>query len=887
VVFSNRRLFVSVALLVLLQTGTRLSAQSSSSSQVDCKDPFWIGTSSCQQSTPTQGTSTDTSGSRPTSTDPTQSQRTLDRNGQVYIDSAGTEPSRQSGTNPRDEASKLAPDPVIDLQRLAKASTGEALPVFGRDLFRRAPSTFAPPDQMAPLPDYVIGPGDQILLRLWGHDSLNSQLTVDDSGSIYVPQVGAIHVAGLRFDQLDAHIRSELNRTYHNFNLSINLGSLRSIQVYVVGEARQPGALTLSSLSTVLNALLVSGGPSVQGSLRRIQIRREGKPPLEFDLYDLILSGDKSKDVRLQTGDTIFIPPVGPQVALAGSVRHPGIYEMRADLDVAELVTLAGGFSSTASRSQISLDRIEDGQVRRSLSVGLDAAGMAMKLHDGDVLYVNHITRGYEQSVTIRGNLANAGRFPWHPGMKLSEIIPDRSSLLTNGYWRERNRLGVPTPLFEPIELYVPATSSNTQHLRSQNSNQPQKTSNSSRATPPQEPNEAPASDQLGDFSQLSGINRQDSTTPSDSLTGIALEQETNSNPRDRSTAGEKALDPGSLAEDQEAVSSPSLVNRGVQNRIQIPAPEIDWSYAVIERLDPNTLKTSLVPFNLGRLVQDHDPSQDLELQAGDVVTILSQSDVHGPIDDQTKYVRLEGEFVAAGTYSVGPNETLNDVVRRAGGLTPKAYLFGASFTRETARVLQQQRLDEYVSTLSIDMERAAAVRTVSSASGITDPNALVQERSLVTQLKQLRATGRIVLEFRPESTGTEAIPNLGLEDGDVLRVPSKPLIVSVIGAVYGQNIFLYDGKRRVEDYLLLAGNPNRIADSKHAFIIRADGAIYSRDRAKGVWSNNFQHAQVNPGDTIVIPEKLIRPSAMRQVIDYSQIFSQFALGAAAVNIVR
>ncbi len=900
------KFWFSAVLFTAVLNGAHASGQASSSDQVDCKDPFWSTTSFCQSqlaASQTGSASSDTS--KMPGMDTTLGQRSSDRGTQLYVDNGGSDNRRQNDTTLR-EKNYFPPDPIIDLQRLARTSTDELLPVFGRDLFQKAPSTFAPADQVAPLPDYVVGPGDQILLRLWGHDSLNSQLTVDKSGSIYVPQVGAIHVAGLRFDQLQSQIRSELSRTYRNFNLSVNLGQLRSIQVYVVGEARRPGAYTVSSLSTVLNALLASGGPDVQGSLRRIQVRREAQPPVEFDLYDLILRGDKSHDVQLQPGDTIFIPPAGPQVALAGSVKHPAIYELRDHVSVQELIALAGGYAATASKTEISLERIEAGQARRTLSVGLDQAALAMSLQDGDVLYVNHITRGFEQTVTIRGNLANPGRFPWHQGMRLSEIIPDKQSLLTNGYWRERNRLGVPSPLFEPRETYGQtagyayrpgsneysdingALRPGQQRSYANGGNGQSESAEPTTAELLGTPAQAAQSGQIGAFSQLSSLSQQDASTPMDpQAVGSGQQQGSDRTLNERGSTSEPTLTRGSLAEQQEAAVSPSLATRGTPNRIKIPAPEIDWAYAVIERLNPNTLKSSLVPFNLGRLAQDHDLTQNLELQPGDVVTILSQTDVHVPIDEQTKYVRLEGEVVGAGTYSVGPEETLEDVVKRAGGLTSKAYLFGASFTRETARFLQQQRLDEYVSSLSIDMERSAAVRTASSTTGITDPNALVQERSLIAQLKQLRATGRVVLEFRPDSIGTGAIPKLPLEDGDVFRIPSRPAIVSVIGAVYGQNIYLYDSHRRVEDYITLAGKPNRIADWKHAFIIRADGSIYSRERAQGVWTNLFPRAQVNPGDTIVVPEKLIRPSALRQVIDYSQIFSQFALGAAAINVVR
>jgi protein involved in polysaccharide export with SLBB domain len=759
-------------------------------------------------------------------------------------------------------------DPMTDMQRLAQASTGEALPIFGRDLFQRAPSTFAPADQIPSMADYVVGPGDVILVRLWGPESFNGQLTVDSSGSIFVPQVGAIHVAGLRVDQLQSQVSSEIQHSFRNFSLSINLGHLRSIQVYVVGDARRPGAYTVSSLSTVLNVLFVSGGPSVQGSLRRIELRRQGKVVSELDLYDLILKGDRTHDVRLQPDDTIFIPSVGPQAALAGSVRHPAIYELRSDTTLGSLLELAGGFTPTGSTTSLSLERIEENRARTATTVDLDSADRALLLRDGDVLYVNHITSAYQQSVTIRGNLANPGRFPWHAGMRLSDIIPDRMSLLTNNYWQQRNRLGVPVPLFEP------------QHPV--------------QRTPQQKENSAASnalfngSNQPGSSYANENADGNDPTGASELATGSdANYRRTDETLQESSTGSSDAkLSRTSLADQQQSATSGNISSLGQRNTIRIPAPEIDWSYAVIERLDPNALKSSLVPFSLEKLLKDHDPAQNLELQPGDIITILSQADVHVPQDDQTKYVRLEGEFKGAGVYSVGPNETLDDLVRRAGGLTTKAYLYGSSFTRESARIQQQQRLDEYITSVSIKMQRDAAVRAASSTSG-ADPNILTEQRDAVDQLRKLRATGRVVLEFRPDSAGLDSIPHIPMEDGDVFRVPSRPLTVDVIGAVYGQNVFLYDPNRRVQDYLLLAGKPNRYADKKNAFIIRADGSVYSRERSQGAWKNSFDIARINPGDTIVIPEQPIKPSFVRQFIDYSQIFSQFALSAAYISLIK
>jgi protein involved in polysaccharide export with SLBB domain len=746
----------------------------------------------------------------------------------TYVDPAGGSHEQRLSFN----QDLFPPDPITDLQRLARSSTGEMLPIFGRDFFRQVPSTFAPGDELGVTPDYVIGPGDEVLLRFWGPESFNGRLTVDRTGAVYVPKVGSISVAGLHFSELQRQIADDLSRTYRNLNVSVSLGRLRTIQIYVVGEARRPGAYTISALSTVLNALFASGGPGVQGSMRHIQVRRADRTISEFDLYDLVLRGDKSQDVRLEQGDTIFVPPVGGQVALGGSFKHPAIYELAAETTLGDLLKTAGGFSATASSEQVSLERIGSDRLRHAVTITLDSAGNEMLLRDGDVLFAGYISAGYERSVTIRGNLANPGRFAWHEGMRLSEIMPDRASLLTNDYWRERNRLGVPVPLFE--------------------------SSGADDTGAPQNPAKeqpAPASP-VG----LATAGLQDRTQQAD-------EQDSLNRARQYGTSNQ-----------------PTILK---QNLIKIPAPEIDWSYAVIERLNPETLKSSLVPFNLGKLVQEHDPAQNLALEPGDVVTILSQNDISVPQEVRTKYVRLEGEFPGAGVYSVLPGETLDQLVSQAGGLTSGAYLYGSTFTRESARVFQQQRLDEYISTLSADLERTSAVRAASSTTGIVDPNALVEQRSLISQLRQLRATGRVVLEFTRASSGVVSIPHIPLEDGDMFRVPSQPDTVSVIGAVYGQNVFLYNSTRRVGDYLALAGKPNRIADRKHAFIIRADGSIFSRDRAEGIWSNQFDSLPMNPGDTIVIPERPIRPTAIKELIDYSQILSSFGIAAAAIEVIR
>ena len=317
---------------------------------------------------------------------------------------------------------------------------------------------------------------------------------------------------------------------------------------------------------------------------------------------------------------------------------------------------------------------------------------------------------------------------------------------------------------------------------------------------------------------------------------------------------------------------------------VTLPVPEIDWSYAVIERMDPKTLTTSLVPFNPGQLILSHDASQNLPLDPGDVVTVFSQADIRVPQAERTKFVRLEGEFKHAGIYSVLPGETLPQLIERAGGLTPAAYLFGSNFTRESTRVLQQLRLNDYLQNLELEIDRATIA--ASASVGTADPQAVAASRSLVARFRSIRATGRIVLNI-PLNATIGSLPNMPLEDGDRFVVPSKPSTVNVVGAVYDQNSFLFKRTEEVKGYLRLAGGPTQSADSKDSFIIRADGSVVSKRSQSGVFGNTFESSHLEAGDTVIIPEKVPRPSALRNFINYTQIFSQLALGAAAIAVLQ
>jgi protein involved in polysaccharide export with SLBB domain len=794
-----------------------------------------------------------------------------------------------------------APSAPTDFQLLVRGSLGTLLPVYGDSLFRQVPSTFAPLREVNVTPGYVLGPGDQLVIRIWGQVNFNAQLTVDRAGSIYLPQVGEIHVAGLPFAQVKQQIHDALSRVYKSFELDVEMGQLRSIQVFVVGQARRPGTYTLSSLSTLVTALFATGGPSVQGSLRDVQLRRNGQTISHFDLYDLLILGDMSKDAPLLPGDVIYIPPVGAQVAIAGDVHNAAIYELKGDTTVDQALRFAGGLSSTASLLRASLERLDEHQSRTVVDISLQGAGLATPLQQADLLRVLPISPQFEKTVTLRGNVAQTGRFSWHPGMKLSDIIPDSKSLITRDYWERRNQLGVPGPEFKPE--YTSNPDFYPRDLNGYQTGAAQYDSNgvpiyngqrSGTSTQTQQSNGSQGSS--SNSAQNSYLNQNPASTPNnnpDCDPNASNSQQNQSgqgigsaatNSSNSSQNGQPCVSPGSRSlADEEQTSAGNLPRPALG--IALPVPEIDWSYAVIERMNPQTLTTSLVPFNPGQLILDHDASQNLTLEPGDVVTVFSQADIKVPQAQRTKFVRLEGEFKQAGVYTVLPDETLPQLVARAGGFTPDAYLFGSNFTRESTRILQQLRLNDYLQNLELEIDRSTIA--ASASIGSVDPAATAASRSLVARFRTIRATGRVVLDIPQNASGIASLPNIQLEDGDRFVVPSKPSTVNVVGAVYDQNSFLFRRTQPVGSYLRLAGGPTKSADGADSFIIRADGSVVSRKSQNGVFGNGFAGMRLNAGDTLVVPEKVPRPSGLRNFINYTQIFSQLALGAAAIAVLQ
>src|SRR5712692_6924662 len=688
-----------------------------------------------------------------------------------------------------------------EFQQFVMQSIGRDLPMFGANLFRTVPSTFAPVDNVPVTPDYVIGPGDEIQIRAWGQIDVDYNAAVDRDGTISVPKVGVISVAGIKASGLPAYLKTVFGRTFRNFQLK------RGSQV--VGE---------------------------------------------FDLYDLLLSGDKSRDAKLLPGDVIYIPPVGPLVAVTGSVNVPAVYELRQSTVLFDLIRWAGGLATTAAGQKATVERIEDHKARKVEEFPLDMGGLSRSVRDGDLVTVYSLVPRFDNAIALRGEVAQPGRFPWREGMRVRDLIPDREALLSRDYWVKRNQS-------------VGLDSNVTRILN-------QQAATGTRLT-------------VEDLNQRRKPESELDATIGDTIRRLQTESE-----------AARFLDPNQTSS---AVQITRLqdVNKGtleaaktdtlrLVNQIKPSQREVNWDYAVIERLNRNDLTTSLIPFNLGKAVIDGDPEQNLPLQPGDIVTVFSKEDIKVPISKQTQYIRLEGEFNSSGVHQIMPGETLKQLVARAGGLAPNAYLFGAQFSRESTRIQQEKTLEEALNRLERDIQRFNTLR----AQNVTSPedaSSLKQQaenqQALLTRLRQIRPTGRIVLEL-PESPKSRDLPDLPLEDGDRFTVPPPPSMVSVFGSVYSENSFIYKPDKRVADYLSQAGGPTKGADEGSIYVLRADGSVKSR-RQEGFFTASLERSRLMPGDSIVVPEELDRTTVTRALKDISQIFYQFGLGAAAVQVIR
>ena len=759
--------------------------------------------------------------------------------------------------------------PETEFEQMVADSVGRVLPLFGQSLFLQPPSTFSPIDWMQVPSDYVIGPGDELQIKIWGQVQASLRVIVDRSGQIYIPQVGQVSVAGVHYGNLEQHLKDEVSKSFKNFNLTANIGRLRSIQVVVVGNARYPGTYTISSLSTLINAIFASGGPAAQGSLRHIQVRRDGATITDFDFYDLLIKGDKSKDVRLQPGDVLYIPHVGPLVAIAGSVNTPAIYEMKDNSTLNDLVEVAGDLSTIADTSKITIDRLVDHQSRKTLEFPYDEQSRALPLKDGDIVRVLSIVPRFEDTVTLRGNVSNPGRYPWKPGMRVRDLIPDAQALLTRRYWRNRAAIVNGRATEYPVRTELPQIGS------SLNQQQTNGTAPNGTAT-------------TGVPNATANQNSIMATPETAGATNLAdaIAAQNQANPASDS-ARSNTTSPASQQQSQTSgITNPNMA-RDVAEDVRRYAPEINWDYAIIQRVNPQDLTSKLIWMSPRKAILEHDEESNLELQPGDIVTIFSQRDISVPQAERSQYVIVEGEVVRPGVYKLETNETLRSVLTRAGGLTPNAYVYGSQLTRESARVDQQKSLDELASTMEVQIRQSAVMVAASSNPGDLGQMQAAQE-AIIARLRNTRASGRVALPVKPKDKSLTDFPDMVMEDSDRLEIPHTPSTVSVVGDVYNPGSFIFEPRNTARAYLEIAGKGKPQSDMHHAFVLRANGVVVAANNVNGLFTGTkFERIRLYPGDQIVVPYKLPTGAFIRGLRDWTQISSQLALTAAALAVVH
>jgi len=680
--------------------------------------------------------------------------------------------SQQASISPApgefNEVNVLEPNRMVPqrsaIERLLSGEISGAAPgkltQFGYDVFQGPASTFAPVTNIPVGPDYVVGPGDAFTVTLWGRINAQYAVEINRNGQIALPEVGVLSVSGMTLAAMQDYLQEQLARKQTDFKMAVTMGRLRTIKVFVVGEAQVPGSYTVSSFSTVINALCAAGGPSKNGSLRDIRLLRSNQQPLHIDLYTFLLGGDKSNDIRLQDGDTIFIPIIGPVVGVAGNVKRPAIYEMAKPMMLREVLDLAGGVNYAGWLRQVQVERVENHQRRvvTDFNVaepeGITAQRAAdIVIQDGDVVKVFGVSllEQGKRSASIAGEVYRPGEYRFIPGMRLSDLLDAAGGPRKNAYLRT-------------AEL-------TRRHI---------------------------------------------------SQTGMQTEK---------------------------------------------------------------------IDIDLERVLA-RDLAQDIELQDYDHLIVRSIPEL-----EFDRVATVAGQVRFPGVYPVTKGETLSSLIERAGGYTERAYLRGATFTRESAKVIQRQRMDELVNKIEESMLSSASQR-ISSA--IDQETVQAQQadikvkQDLLSKLRTAKVDGRVVVKLMPIEQFRGSRYDLELEKGDTLLVPETPGIINVVGEVFNAASMLYEKDRTVAYYLQKVGGPTGDADKKQISVIKADGSVVSIsqknpdsvywDSEAHQWNfGGFMGIRLNPGDTILVPRKMDKFLWLKTAKDLTQILFQAALAAGVV----
>jgi len=721
---------------------------------------------------------------------------------------------------------------------------------FGYNVFRGPVSTFAPVTDVPVGPDYIVGPGDSFTVTLWGRANARYTIAVDRNGEVTLPEVGVLKVWGMSFDALHDYLEHAFSRKYTDFKMAVTMARLRTIRVYVVGEVQTPGSYTLSSLSTVINALFAAGGPSKNGTLRKVRLLRNGSEATTIDLYDFLLGGDKSKDMRMENSDTIFVPLIGSVVGVAGNVKRPAIYEMSESMTLAEVLDLAGGVTYAGWLQRVQVERIQEHQKRIVVDFDMSSKTIGANpkqpletiIQDGDVIKVFPVLPLEQNVVYLEGHVYRPGKYELKPGMRLRELISSYESLQPQANLESGEIERLVEPDFHKVVIPF-----NVGRLLAGNVTE---------------------NIELAQYDTVHIFRWDERIKKSVSVSGLVYRP------------GEYRLASGMRVKDL-IDSAGGLAKNAYLRKAELTRRYVSQDGMRTEKMDIDLEQALAEASQQNVVLKDYDylivrPIPELEFDRD--ATIL-------------------GEVKFPGTYPIRRGETLSSVIERAGGYTDRAYLGGAVFTRESAKVVQRQRMDELMRELE-EATLAGADRAMSSAldsEAIKNQEiAMEAKKALLNKLRAAKIDGRVVIKLASLDSFKGSMYDLELEKGDKLLVPETPGIVNVVGEVFNPTAILYKQGRTVRYYLKKVGGLTKEADKKQVSIIRADGSVVSMaqkipgnikwDSETHSWVfGGFMNIELNPGDTIVAPRRMDRFLWLRTTKDVTQILFQMALAAGVV----
>lgn len=712
---------------------------------------------------------------------------------------------------------------------------------FGAALFRNSTAAADKSPLSVPVgPDYVLGPGDELVVDYWGSSSQHIQRSVDREGRISIPEAGSLVVAGRTLGEVQQTIQKMLRQQLRGISVDVTLGKLRTVRVYIVGDVKNPAAYDISSLSTALSALIAAGGPTETGSYRTVKHYRGKALVEEVDLYDLMLKGVSSGEVHIESGDSILVPTIGPQVTVAGKVRRPAIYELRREQTLDQVLDLAGGVPVTGELSRIRVERVQAHERKEMMSVnmgggtGAQAAEDAFKrfhIQDGDVVTVLPILPYSNRAVYLEGHVFRPGKFSYKDGFKVTDLIASFDDLLPEPADRaEIVRLHPPdfTPFVIPF---------NVRDVLSKRV-------------------EAPS---LEPFDTVRIFGRYETDGPKVSIFG-------------------EVLRPGEYPLSEKMTAADLLRMSGGFKRSAFQQAADLTSYSVIDG-DHVDLEHRDIP--IGRALAG-EADTDVLLKPGDVLTIRQI----GGWNDIGGAISVSGEVMHPGRYGIQRGEHLSSILKRAGGFSPEAYPYAAILDRAQVRQAAAKSREDMVTQIQAQNVASTTGTSSSSASSSrTSAVALERERQqLLAKLKQIQPNGRMLVHVSSQIEKWENTQaDVEVRPGDTLYIPKRPNFVMVAGQVYNPIAITFSAGRHANWYLKQAGGPTKLASKKEIFVVRANGTVVGRGSGEW-WSGSVLSTVLQAGDTIFVPEKGAGAGIFKNL---TQSISLLSGAAVAVSVIR